>query len=130
MSNGGHRPEIPTKRPAHFVGTSLSDLRKLPEDVQDVFGKCILKAQWGGKSQNAEPLKVFTGSGVLEIREEYEGNTYRTVYTTRMPKAIYVLHVFLKKSAHGIKTAPKDMAVIGARLKIAERDYANRYPKE
>jgi phage-related protein len=114
-------------KPAHFVGTSLEDLRKLPEDVQHVFGKSIQKAQWGGKAANTKPLKGYIGAGVLEISEEHDGNAYRAVYTTRMPRAIYVLHAFEKKSTQGIRTPQKHIDIVNARLRIAEADYEQRY---
>jgi phage-related protein len=115
-------------KPAHFVGTSLADLRKLPEDVQHVFGKAIQKAQFGGKATSAKPMKGYIGAGVLEITEEHKGNAYRAIYTTRMPKAIYVLHAFEKKSTQGIRTPQKHIDTVNARLRIAEADYEQRYP--
>jgi hypothetical protein len=33
------------RRPLHFVGSSLKDLRNLPELVQDIFGAALLDAQ-------------------------------------------------------------------------------------
>jgi phage-related protein len=43
-------------------------------------------------------LKGFGGAGVLEIVENDEGNAYRAVYTVQFTRAVYVLHVFQKKS--------------------------------
>jgi phage-related protein len=33
------------RKPLHFVGSSLKDLRAMPEDVQDAFGAALLDAQ-------------------------------------------------------------------------------------
>ncbi len=68
----------------------------------------------------AKPLKGFGGAGVLEVVEDYIGNTYRAVYTVKFGTAIYVLHVFQKKSSTGIATPKPDMDKIRERLKIAE----------
>ena len=50
------------------------------------------------KHPDAKPLKGFGGAGVLEIVEDYDGDTYRAVYTVRIAGAIYVLHAFQKKA--------------------------------
>jgi len=36
--------------------------------------------------------------------KDYDGETYRAIYTVRFVNAVYVLHVFQKKSPHGIAT--------------------------
>jgi len=75
----------------------------------------------------AKPLKGFVGAGVLEIIENFFGNTYRAVYTVRFEKVVYVLHCFQKKSKHGIKTPQQDIDLIKQRLKVAEEDYQANY---
>jgi phage-related protein len=47
------------------------------------------------------------------------GGTYRAVYTVRFREAVFVLHVFQKKSKRGIATPQADMEVIRQRLKVA-----------
>jgi phage-related protein len=74
-------------------------------------------AQAGGKHSQSKPLKGFGGAGVLEVVENYQGGTYRAVYTVRYPAAVYVLHCFQKKSTQGITTPKPDMDLIHARLK-------------
>ena len=101
----------------------MKDLRELPNYVQGVFGRAILNAQWGGKSRDAKPLKGYHGAGVLEIVEDFQTDTYRAIYTLRFASAIYVLHIFQKKSAQGIKTSEKDLNLIASRLKIAEANH-------
>jgi phage-related protein len=68
----------------------------------------------------AKPLKGF-GSGVLEIRDNHDGDTYRAVYTVRFEEVVYVLHVFQKKSTSGIATAQRDLDLIRRRLREAMR---------
>ena len=107
-------------RPIRWVGSSYDDLLALPEDVRREIGYALYVAQNGDKAHNAKPLKGL-GSGVLEVVENYDGDTYRAVYTVRFASAVYVLHAFQKKSKSGIATPPKDMKLIEARLKAAQR---------
>lgn len=106
-----------------WVGTSKKDLLKLPKRVQDSFGWALGRAQMNTKCHYANPLKGFGGAGVLEIVENHKGNTYRAVYTVKLAHAIYVLHVFQKKSNRGIKTPKTDIELIKKRLKRALEDY-------
>lgn len=76
-------------------------------------------AQIGEKHRAAKPLKGFSGAGVLEVVEDCEGNTYRAVYTVRFAEAIYVLHVFQKKSKKGIETPKQEIDLVESRLKQA-----------
>ena len=84
-------------------------------------GYALFVAQNGEKADGAKPLKGFGGGGILEVVENHDGDTYRAVYTVRFASAVYVLHAFQKKSKAGIKTPKKDMDLIEARLKAAQR---------
>ena len=57
---------------------------------------------------------------------DHRGDTWRSVYTVRFRDAIYVLHVFQKKSKSGIATPKRELDLIRQRLAEAERDYSNR----
>ena len=59
------------------------------------------------------------GTGVFELRERYEKNAYRLVCVLKLTKAIYVLHVFMKKSKSGIGLPRTDTHLIVQRLKKA-----------
>jgi len=113
--------------PIHWVGSSRDDLRELPEDVKDVVGKALLQVQLGSKPRNAGVLRGFHGASVLEIKDDYDGDTYRCVYTVRFAEAIYVLHTFQKKSKSGIKTSQQDIDTINQRLDAAEKHYKMHY---
>jgi phage-related protein len=108
-------------KPVKFVGSSRGDLQALPVQVQRDIGFALYQAQIGGKSYSAKPLKGFHGAGVLEVVEDYAGSTYRAVYTVKLGDIVYVLHVFQKKSKHGIATPPHDLNLIRSRLKQAEQ---------
>ena len=66
---------------------------------------------------------------MLEIVGNFDGDTFRAMYTVRLPKAVYVLHCFQKKSPSGIRTARMDVDLIRARLKLARADHEVRYGK-
>lgn len=104
----------------HWIGSSLKDIKELPDDIRRTFGHALRLAQRGQKHEDAKPLKGFGSAGVLEVVESDEGGTYRAVYTVRFNQAVYVLHCFQKKSTRGIKTADQDMDLIRNRLKAAE----------
>ena len=110
----------PDVKPLRWVGSSLSDLRRFPDKVQQVMGYAFYRAQVGGKHPQAKPLHGFGGAGVLEVVEDFDGDAYRAVYTVRLAGAVYVLHVFQKKSKHGIATPRHEMELIRARLRDAE----------
>jgi phage-related protein len=61
---------------------------------------------------------------VLELIENDEGGAYRAVYTVRYAVAIYVLHVFQKKSKRGKATPQQDVNLIDKRLKRAAELHA------
>lgn len=110
-------------KPVHWVGRSREDLRKFPDAVTYEIGQALWFAQMGDKHPSAKPLKGFKGAGVLEIVEDFSGDTYRAVYTVRFTRAIYVLHTFKKKSTRGIKTPKHELDLIEARLRQARADY-------
>lgn len=111
------------QRPLVFLGSSRKDLCEFPEDVRRVVGHAPRIAQGGGKHPDAKPLtgdKDFAGAGVLEILEDWQGDTYRAVYTVRFRERVYLLHAFQKKSKQGISTPQHDIDLIKSRLRDAE----------
>ena len=106
------------------MGSSKADLKTFPDEVQDVMGYALDFAQQGEKHPDAKPLKGFGGAGVLEIVDDYDGNTYRAVYTVKFAEAVYVLHCFQKKSKHGIATPKQGVELIERRFKRAQEHYA------
>ena len=114
-------------KPARFIGSSRDDLRRFPEEVRTEFGYAIFAAQEGGRAPKAKPLKgIVPGAGVLEIVEDFDGNTYRVVYTVKFADAVYVLHAFRKKSKHGAKTPKHEIELIRAGFAEAKADYEGK----
>lgn len=111
------------RKPLKWVGSSKRDLDAMPGDVQDVFGHAIDLAQAGGKHQDAKPLSGFGSAAVLEVVEDFRGDTFRAVYTVKFAGWVYVLHCFQKKSNTGIRTPKQDLDLISARFKVAKLDF-------
>lgn len=105
-----------------WLGSSLDDLRGFPPEVQRAVGFALRAAQQGDKHPDAKPLQGFKGAGVLEIVEDYDGDTYRAVYTVMLRDAVYVLHAFQKKSKSGVATPKRDMETVFRRLKQAQEE--------
>jgi len=116
-------------RPLLWIGSSKRDYMQFPARVQDEFGFALFLAQTGQNPISAKLMKGL-GSGVVELVEDFDGDTYRAVYAVRLREAVYVLHAFKKKSRRGIRTPRSDIDLIRRRLRDAEQDYALRYGRE
>jgi len=123
------RPKrVPGEKPLFWTGSSKDDLLAFPEAVKDDIGTALSVAQFGGKHPHTKPWRG-EGPGVFEVVENHRSDTFRAVYTVKFESAVYVLHAFHKKSPSGIKTARKDVELIGRRLSEARTDYEVRYGK-
>jgi phage-related protein len=91
--------------------------------VRGAFGRQLLDAQYGETPASAKPLTGSGGASVFELIEEDPSSTYRAVYTVRFERAVYVPHVFQKKSTKGIATSKRDMDLVRRRLQQAQRHY-------
>jgi len=120
------RTIVPGERPLYWIASSRDDVLAFPEEVKDEIGYALSVAQFGGKHPKAKPWKG-AGGGVLEIVEDFSGDTYRAVYAVCFAGAVYVLHAFQKKSKSGRKTAKTDIDLIYKRLRAAKQDYEERY---
>jgi phage-related protein len=117
------------QKPVEWMGSSRNDLRAFPDEVRRVMGVAINDAQNGEEHPSAKALKGFGGRSVLEVVDDFDGDTYRAVYTVRFTGAVYVLHCFQKKSKKGRETPKHDVNVIKLRLKAAESHYRENYRK-
>ena len=116
-------------RALKWIGSARRDYGEFPERVQEQFGFELFLAQTGLHPPSAKPFKGF-GPGVIELIEDYNGDTYRAIYAVRLDTAVYVLHSFKKKSKQGIKTPQSDVDLIKRRLKDAEADNAAKLAEE
>lgn len=120
-------PEMPPRRPLEWVGSSRDDLRGFPLPVRQEMGFALHLAQIGEKADSAKPLRGFGGAGVLEIVSNYDGDTFRAVYTVRLSSVVYVLHAFQKKSKRGSATPKAELDLVRRRLHAAEDHYQRNY---
>jgi phage-related protein len=114
-------------KPVEWIASTLNDLKNFPEEVQQSVGYALYRAQCGEKHPNAKPLKGFKGASLLEVVEDFDGDTCRAVYTIKFEEVVYVLHVFQKKSKRGIETPKQDVELIEKRLKRAKDHYEQYY---
>ena len=117
-------------KPLEFVGSAGNVLRGFPRDVRLVMGFALFQAQLGQKHQAAKPLtghKEFKGAGVLEIVDDYDGDTYRAMYTVKLAGVVYVLHAFQKKSKRRAETTRHDIELVKQRLARAREHYQEHY---
>lgn len=89
-------------KPVHFVGSSRDDLRELPESAKETAGHQLFKVQQGKEPDDWKPMSSV-GAGVQEIRVWDESGTYRMLYVAKFEEAVYVLHVFEKRSQRTAK---------------------------
>ena len=99
------RKTTPGEKPLGWIGSSKRDLLAFPEAVKDTVGTALSFAQFGGKHPAAKPWKGL-GPGVLEVVEDFDGDTYRAVYTIKFARIVYVLHAFQKGSIRVRMTLP------------------------
>jgi phage-related protein len=69
------------------------------------------------------------GLGIRELRDDFDRDTYRVVYTVTLANAVYVLHAFKKKSKFGISTPRHDIDLVLQRYHEAVKlDAASQSP--
>ena len=99
-------------KPVQFLGDSLKCLREFPDDARQDAGRQLDQVQRGKQPTDFKPMPSI-GKGVEEIRIWDDAGTFRVIYTARLPAAVYVLHVFQKKTQ---TTSQRDSDVAKARF--------------
>ena len=99
-------------KPVTWIGDSLDRLREFPSDAMHDIGYHLELVQTGSSPAGWKPMPSI-GQGVNEIRV-HSGGEFRLIYIAKFPEAIYVLHVFQKKSR---KTTPADIGLARRRLR-------------
>jgi phage-related protein len=102
-------------------------MRRIPEDVQDQFGRALLDVQYGERPEGARPFGAGLPTTVMKLVEHHDGDTYRAAYTVEFKRCVYLLHVFKKKSKTGRGTPRGALELIKSRLKTAGEHYARTY---
>jgi phage-related protein len=79
-----------------WLGDSRDRLRRFPQAARREIGYQLSLIQAGRPAIDWKPIPLV-GAGVIEIRVHAEGE-YRVFYVAKFEDAIYVLHVFAKKT--------------------------------
>jgi phage-related protein len=116
-------------KPCVFIGASRRDLKQFPAKVQNRMGYALNQVQEGDEPMAAKALKGFGGRAVLELVDDFDGDTYRAVYAVRFAGMVYVLHAFQKKAKRGSATPKHEIELIKSRLRDAEMHYRARTEK-
>ena len=96
-----------------WLGSSREALRALPGQACQRLGFALWRVQEGRVPHDWKPMPAI-GPGVIELRANVNG-AYRLILVAKWPEAIYVLHVFQKKSRR----------TLNLDIELARRRYAN-----
>jgi phage-related protein len=100
------------RKEIHWLGDSIEVLSNFSKTVRQKIGWNLDMVQMGVLPLDAKPMTTI-GRGVWELRASHRGQ-FRLVYVVKKGDAIYVLHVFEKKTQ---KTSAKDIRLARQRLK-------------
>jgi len=103
-------------KPVQWVGAALDDLRALPQRARRELGFDLRRVQEGLPPRDGKAMTSI-GAGAVEIRVRV-GGAFRMIYVAKFAEAVYVLHVFQKKTQ---KTSKLDIAVTRSRLAVVQR---------
>lgn len=110
-------------KPLVWVTSSRKEYDEFPDPVQNVVGFALYLAQTGMVHPHAKVLRGFGDAGVVEVVTAHDGDAYRTVYTVRFERAVFVLHAFKKKSKSGDAVPKMTAELIRRRLKAAKEQH-------
>ena len=105
-------------KPIVWIGTSRDDLKNFPESARRSAGHQLGRVQRGRLPKDWKPMSEI-GVGVCEIRIFDVAGAFRVIYIARFGNAIYVLHVFQKKSQ---KTSWQDVDLARKRFRSIRGD--------
>lgn len=103
-----------------LCASARKDFAAFPAAAHREVGYALYLSQTGAKHEAAKALKGFGDACVLEVVTSVDGDAFRTVYTVRFAKAVYVLHAFQKKSKIGAATPKLEIELVRKRLKDAK----------
>jgi len=101
------------RKPLAFIGSSLADLCRFPEEARRDAGFNLNFVQLGLEPADWKPMKTV-GPGVTELRVRDATGAFRVIYLATRPEAVYVLHCFQKKTR---KTRKADIDLAASRLR-------------
>lgn len=99
-------------KPVVWLGSSRDDIRQFPDMVRQDAGFELYQVQCGHDPSDWKPVPTV-GPSVKEIRI-HDRNEYRVMYIAKFTEAVYVLHVFVKKTQ---QTSKADIDLARTRFK-------------
>ena len=79
-----------------WLGDSRDRLRRFSAEARREIGYQLALVQQGFQPSDWKPMSSV-GSGAVEIRIHAEGE-FRVFYVAKFEEAVYVLHIFVKKT--------------------------------
>jgi phage-related protein len=99
-------------KPLHWLGDSRRQICDFPQEARQRAGFELWEVQQGNEPSDWKPM-ASVGAGVKEIRI-HSGGEYRVLYVAKFEEAVYVLHVFQKKTQ---RTPKPDIEIAGIRYR-------------
>lgn len=99
-------------KPLHWLGDSRQRICEFPEEARQRAGFELWEVQQGNEPSDWKSM-ALVGPGVKEIGIHIEGE-YRVLYIAKLEGAVYVLHVFRKKTQ---RTPKPDIEIASARYR-------------
>ena len=110
-------------KPVAWIGSAKRDLVAWSPDVRRAAGRELERVQRGADPTDWKPMASI-GRGAREIRV-YVAGERRLVYVATFPEAVYVLHVFAKKTR---STSSRDLALAQQRYRSMLHGRQSRPP--
>ncbi|MEX1184416.1 MAG: type II toxin-antitoxin system RelE/ParE family toxin [Gemmatimonadota bacterium] len=119
--------QLEDELPLEPMGSSLKDLRGMPETIRGDFGGALRMAQLGENPEGATPWGEGLSREIKKFTVRHDTDTYRMAFTWDLPGAVYLLDVFKKKAKSGRSTPQKDLDRIESRWKDAQSHHDAYY---
>ncbi len=100
------------------MGNTLETVSNFPVAAKRSIGFGLRLVQNGQTPDFAVPLPEL-GSGLFELKVDSGKDTFRLVYLAKLPRGIFVLHAFMKKSKTGRALPNEIKRTILARFRTA-----------
>jgi phage-related protein len=113
-----------------YMGSVQKDINAFPQDVRDEILEDIQLIQRGETPEDASPFEGSIAGNMMKLVKPGDKVTYRVVYAAKFERAIYVLHGFVKKAHHGIRSSREDIETARRRYVAAKQHYDQMFGEE
>lgn len=111
------------------MGSSLEDLRAVPDEPRVELGFSLDQVQRGQFPPNAKPLGGAL-RGMLGLSAGTRGESFRLVYAVTLADAVWVVHAFKKKSTQGIGIPKHELRTLLSRWRALRARHAGENQHE